>query len=75
MHLNFPIHLRTSAIRSRERDDSDVVTTPNKFMRQHADVEIAPTDKRRGVTVSGLQDPHQTVTSFLPSALSSTGQT
>jgi len=61
MHPNCSVHLRASVTRPGKRDDFDFVTPPNKFMREHAHVEIAPTDKGWGVTVSGLKDAHQTV--------------
>jgi hypothetical protein len=44
MNRNVTVHFSAGAARSCKRDDFDIMTAPNKLMRQHAHVESVAAD-------------------------------
>ena len=60
MHRYFIIHVGAGPALPRKGYDFDVVTTPEKFVREHAYMEIAPTDQGWRIRVDGLDDADQT---------------
>jgi hypothetical protein len=44
MYWNVTVHFGVSTIRPGQRDHFDLVAAPNKLMREHAHMEITPTN-------------------------------
>ena len=55
------IHFGASTIRTGQRGNFNLMTTPGKLVREQAHMEIAPAGQGWRVTVGDLEDAHQTV--------------